>query len=180
MGVNPQYPGQPAGGSASGQTSGMAIAALVLGVLGVCAPCPLGLIGVILGIVALSRIGNTPGLGGRGLAIAGIVIPIVATVFWTAIAVPNFVKFQARAKQAECKANLTVLYAAERSFFAQKESFSTNIQEVGWSPERGNRYAYFLFDVGQVEDRSSAAPTSGPGVTGVNVDTFKHKEERPI
>jgi type II secretory pathway pseudopilin PulG len=162
----------------------MAIASLIFGILGICLPCPLGLVGIILGIIALSRIGNTPGLGGRGLAIAGIVIPIAAGVvsagIWAAIGIPNFIKFQARAKQSECKTNLTAIYTAQRTFFLEKNAFTTNIEDLQWSPPRGNHYAYFLFDVGQVEDRSGAAPTSGPGVTGVNVDTFKHKTERPI
>jgi len=184
MNPNPQYPGQPAGAAAPQGTSGMAIAALVCGIIGICLPCPMGLVAIVLGIIALNRIGNTPGVGGRGLAIAGIVIPIaggiVSAGIWAAIGIPNFIKFQARSKQVECKTNLKSLYTAQQSFYAEKSAYSTNIQELGFSPDRGNRYAYFLFDVGQVEDRSSAAPTSGPGVTGVGVDTFKHREERPI
>jgi hypothetical protein len=184
MTPNPQYPGQPAGGSAPQGSSGMAVAALVFGILGICLPCPLGVVAIILGIIALNRIGQTPGLGGRGMAIAGIVIPIVGGIvsagIWAAIGIPNFMKFQGRAKQIECQTNLLALYTAEKSFYVEKTAYSTNVEELGFHPERGNRYAYFLFDVGQVEDRSSAAPTSGPGVTGVNVDTFKHPEEQPI
>jgi type IV pilus assembly protein PilA len=182
MNPNPQYPGQPPAGPQ--ETSGMAIAALVFGILGICLPCPLGLVGIILGIVALNRIGSTPGLGGRGLAIAGIVVPIAAGVvsigIYAAIGIPNFIKFQARAKQAECKSNLKAVFTAEKSNFQQKDAYSTSLEEIGFDPERGNRYAYFLFDVGQMQDRSSATPGSGEGITGVQVDTFRHKDERPI
>jgi prepilin-type processing-associated H-X9-DG protein len=57
------------------KTSGLAIASLVLGIVG---PCTVGLgsiIGIILGIVGLVKIGKSAGAkGGRGLAIAGIVV----------------------------------------------------------------------------------------------------------
>lgn len=54
----------------------MAIAAFVLGLLGV------AILGVIFGIVALKRIGRTH-QGGKGLAVAGIVL----SVGWVAVAV---------------------------------------------------------------------------------------------
>jgi prepilin-type processing-associated H-X9-DG protein len=57
------------------KTSGLAIASLVCGIIG---PCTLGLaslIGIILGIVGLVKIGNAGGaVRGKGLAIAGIVL----------------------------------------------------------------------------------------------------------
>src|SRR5215469_3115881 len=55
-------------------TSGMAIAAFVLGLLGV------AILGVIFGVAALRRIGRTR-QGGKGLAIAGIVLSIA----WIAV-----------------------------------------------------------------------------------------------
>ena len=57
-------------------TSGMAIAAFVLGLLGV------AILGIIFGVAALRRIGRTR-QGGKGLAIAGIVLSIA----WVAVIV---------------------------------------------------------------------------------------------
>ncbi|MFC4053919.1 DUF4190 domain-containing protein [Actinomadura syzygii] len=76
----PPMPGGPGGGSgygppppshgapASEKTSGLAIAAFVTGLLG----C-FGIVGLVLGFVALRNISRT-GAKGRGLAIAGIVL----------------------------------------------------------------------------------------------------------
>lgn len=62
----PQYPNYLPG---SGPTSGMAIASLVCSLLGI------GLVGVILGHIALSQINASNGYTqGKGLAIAGLVI----------------------------------------------------------------------------------------------------------
>src|SRR4051794_1661118 len=125
MTPNPQYPGQPA--TAPQRTSGLAIAALITGILGVCLPCPLGLVSIGLGIAALVQIGNTPGVGGKALAIIGMILPVAVLPIYAAIAIPNYVKFQARAEQAECRANLKRLWTDERTYYIQRDAYSTNV-----------------------------------------------------
>ena len=57
------------------KTSGLAIASLVCGIIGPCTVGLASLVGIILGIVGLVKIGNAGGaLRGKGLAIAGIVL----------------------------------------------------------------------------------------------------------
>jgi len=62
---------------ASGSNNGMAVAALVLGIIAL-VPCPImipGVLAVIFGIIAYNRSGGLEGVGsGRGMAIAGIVL----------------------------------------------------------------------------------------------------------
>ena len=70
---------QPAGGPPTpAKTSGLAIASLVLGILGLVS-CGLAAIpGLILGVVALVRIGRSRGaLGGKGYAVAGTTVSVV-------------------------------------------------------------------------------------------------------
>lgn len=68
QGYTPQYAPGP-GYAPAGPTSGMAIASLVCSLLGI------GLVGVILGHLALNEIKKSNGYTqGRGLAIAGLVI----------------------------------------------------------------------------------------------------------
>lgn len=70
----PGQPGQQFGGfPQKAKTNGLAIAALVCSFF-----C--GLLGIILGIVAISQI-NKSNEGGKGLAIAGIAIGAVSIVF---------------------------------------------------------------------------------------------------
>jgi type IV pilus assembly protein PilA len=92
-----------------------------------------------------------------------------------AIAIPNFIRFQARSKQGEAKSNLKSMFTAERSFYQEKDRYSGQVDEIGFSPERGNRYGYRLGDCGKTEDRSTATinrDTNGLD-TCVNVDLFK-------
>ena len=68
------------------KTSGLAVASLICGIVGLCT-CGLGgLAGLVLGIVAMGRIKRSRGeLGGRGIALAGLIVSIIAIVFGAAI-----------------------------------------------------------------------------------------------
>lgn len=74
----PLMPPQPG----SSGTSRLAIAALCLGIVGIVPP--LGVVAVVLGAVALSRLGSRP-QAGRGLAVAGIVLGSLAVLAWAVI-----------------------------------------------------------------------------------------------
>lgn len=84
----PPPPGYGAGGGMPGATpqgnNGLAIASLVLSIVGIC--CGIGsIIGIVLGFVALNQIKKT-GQSGEGLAKAGIIIGFITLaigiIFW--------------------------------------------------------------------------------------------------
>lgn len=70
------------------RTSGLAIASMVCGILSLVffwVPLfgfLLGIIAIIFGAVAIRQIGREPNLGGRGMAIAGLVCGIVGVAGW--------------------------------------------------------------------------------------------------
>jgi hypothetical protein len=92
--------------------NGMAVAALVVGILGLVL-CPigpvLGMIALVLGIVALVRAGNLPEpFSRRGTAIAGICLGgasvLVGGLFFT-ILIPALARARELSKRAVCAAN---------------------------------------------------------------------------
>jgi type IV pilus assembly protein PilA len=121
--------------------------ALALSLLGACS-CVTAPAGLILGIVAVVRIHREPGLPGRGLAVAAILVAVLLAPMGAgvvaAIAVPNYLRFQARAKQAECTLNLRALWAKEVAFRVPNGHWASRFSEVGFLPAPGNRYAYVL------------------------------------
>lgn len=157
------------------KTSALAIVALVLSLV-ICF-APLSLLGTILGIVALVRIGSRPELGGKGLAIASIplgVISIAVTGIFAAIAIPNFIAFQAMSKMTEAKSDLKALYVAERSYQAEHGTFGADMSAIGFEPERGNRYAYFLGESGVVEKRDQPRSAPVEHAVIIDADTARH------
>jgi hypothetical protein len=58
-------------GASERRTSGLAVASLVLGILGI------WILAIIFGGVAINQTGKNPNLSGRGMAIAGLILGIV-------------------------------------------------------------------------------------------------------
>jgi type IV pilus assembly protein PilA len=120
-----------------------------------------------------------PPKGGSQAAIIAVVavvaVPVVVAVIGilAAIAIPNFIRFQARSKQTECKVNLKAFVAAERSYFDANQRYTTRLGELGFEPERGNRYAFFA-GAGTRERRDEATASRQDSDTQVGVDRFRY------
>ena len=100
------------------------------------------------------------------LAVGGLcMLCCVGTI--AAIAVPNFLKFGARSKQSEVKSNLKAVFTAEKYWFMEKDTYSESIEDIGFAPERGNRYRYILSPSG---DALNPGEPAGGKHTGVLVD----------
>ena len=101
-----------------------------------------------------------------------IVVAIIGIL--AAIAIPNFIKFQARAKQAEAKSNLRTWFVGERAYLQEKGAYSEFVTSVGFAPERGNRYAYYFAQANSCVLRAASGVAS-PGNTAncFTVDTGK-------
>lgn len=112
------------------KSSKLPVAALLLSIL----PCT-AIIGLILGIVALVRIGKNPAaLGGKGIAIAAVAIPLVMGPITAAIAIPNFVRFGCRSKQSEAKVTLKALHASELRHQSEKGAFTADLAAMSFAP----------------------------------------------
>jgi len=98
----------------------------------------------------------------KGFTLIELMIVVAIIGILAAIAIPNFIKFQARSKQSEAKANLKAIFTAQKAFFQEKDRFSSLTGEVGFEPERNNRYAYFLAATGTIEDRTNSVITRRP------------------
>jgi len=114
---------------APAKTSGLAVASLILGIAG---PCTVGIgsvLGVILGIVGLVKIGKSAGqLAGRGLAIAGLIVSGVGFVmllfivpFAAAILLPAFTGTRNAAYATSSLNNVKQLCAAAHMYAAENK-----------------------------------------------------------
>ena len=110
--VPPQIPGPIIG--APQLKTGMAITAMVLGIIGLVICFPLGLVGIVLGIVALVRVGRSPDkYGGKGMAITGIctgcasiVTGLFISSLFLGIMFPSLARARELAKRSVCASNL--------------------------------------------------------------------------
>ncbi len=102
------------------KTSGMAIASLVCGILGICLvlPAPVGL---LLGIMAIRQINGSSGaIGGKGLAIGGLATSGVGMIACLGISasmlLPALARAKAKANRVKCVNNIGNVYKAGLAF----------------------------------------------------------------
>ena len=63
-----------------------------------------------------------------------------------AIAIPNFLKFQAKAKGHEAKTYLGAIYLAQTAYYSQAGTYPAGpnaFELMNWKPPGGTRYAYY-------------------------------------
>lgn len=130
QGASQSYAGADSG--ATGYSGGMkkreglAMTSLVLGIVGFVTFGGLiigSLVGLVLGMVALNKASKRPSMyGGRGIAIAGIVVNSIALCFMVvfgvimAIALPNLLAARRAANEAYAIRNLRTIADAEEEF----------------------------------------------------------------
>ena len=111
---------------------------------------------------------------GRGFTLVELLISVAIISLLAAIAVPNMMRFQARAKQSEAKTVLKAYAAAQSAYFAEVDSYTDQLDTLGFSPERGNRYAYLASVAPSAWQGRSTVSLGHPGnATGVEVDCWK-------
>ena len=78
----------PTSEGATTRTSGLSVASMVCGIVGLVIPFfgfVLGTLGIVFGAIALNQINKAPSLGGKGMATTGLVCGIVAIASWIII-----------------------------------------------------------------------------------------------
>jgi hypothetical protein len=113
------------------KTSGLAIASLICGILGfLCLPA---IAGIILGIMALVKIGNSQGrLKGNALAIIGISLSVLMLLIVPAgLLLPALGKAHEKARRVQCVNNMKQIGLAVRLYSQDnKEIYPTNFQSM--------------------------------------------------
>jgi len=111
----------------------------------------------------------------KGFTLIELMIVVAIVALLSAIATARFAVSQARSRQSEAMTNLKSMFAAEKAFRAEKGHFSGLVHEIGFSPERNNRYAYFAgLDGTTLEDRRKAAIAGAATDYGIEYDSFKY------
>ncbi|MFZ0827087.1 MAG: DUF4190 domain-containing protein [Verrucomicrobiia bacterium] len=114
----PPLPGVASGASA--KTSGLAIASLVLGILGLFTCGAAALIGLILGIIAMVKVRQSRGaLNGSGIALAGIIVSgifLLMIPLFAAMLLPALAAAKQKAQSINCVNNVKQLSLAMRMY----------------------------------------------------------------
>lgn len=101
----------------------------------------------------------------EGFTLVELMVVVAIIGLLSAVAVPNFKKYQAKAKISEAKLQLSALYTAESSFFSDYNMYGHCLTYMGFDPgpEMANRYFAIGFAtlVSYDSNAYSAATNSG-------------------
>ncbi len=106
------------------------------------------------------------------LIICAVLIPFIA--IYAAIAIPNFLKFQAKSKQLEARHILTGIYEAELNFYVKEGKFSTDLDEIGYAPASTPKY--YQYKIIHADETTSIVRVWGNIDRDDNIDIWEITE----
>jgi len=105
------------------------------------------------------------GSNAPGFTLIELMIVVAIVGILSAIAIPNFVKFQCRSKQTEARSALTALYVAEESYRAEFSKYvvggEADMHVIGFAYKSGSKRRYTLSVTGS--DTAFEASANGQG-----------------
>src|SRR5437773_844415 len=124
--------------------------------------------------------------GDRGFTLIELMIVVAIIGILAAIAIPNFMTYQAKARQSEAKVNLGGLFTTATSYFAENNTFSVpTANSLGYLPAGNIRYNIWYGGIGSISipvaqfkvtaPCSTVAPTAVPvpaGSTAAGLNGF--------
>ncbi len=80
----------------------------------------------------------------KGFTLIELMIVVAIIGILAAIAIPNFMRYQAKSKQSEAKGNLGSIYTSEITYNAENDAYTGTITALDWTSAGTTRYTYSL------------------------------------
>jgi len=93
-----------------------------------------------------------------GFTLVELMVVVAIIGILAAVAIPNYQKYQARARQSEAKMSLASLYTAEQSFAVESTTYSLCLADIGFTLDSPKRY--YAVGFGDVTAGTVCGPAS--------------------
>lgn len=101
-----------------------------------------------------------PKMGESGFTLVELMIVVAIIGILSAVAVPNFKRYQAKAKTSEAKIQLAAAYTSQQSFYGDFGIYHNCLPYMGFDPNKERANRYFAIGINQTAAIQSVAFTS--------------------
>jgi len=78
----------------------------------------------------------------KGFTLIELMIVVAIIGVLAAIAIPNFLNYQCKAKQSEAKSSLGTIRTAQEAYYAEYDNYSDDLGAIGFDTKGAKRYTY--------------------------------------
>ena len=104
----------------------------------------------------------------KGFTLIELMIVVAIIGILAAIAIPNFLNYQCKARQSEAKTNLASVATAQESYFAENGAYSSSKTAIGF--ETKGTSSYTITTTGSASHFTASATTAD--LVGGKTDTW--------
>jgi type IV pilus assembly protein PilA len=116
----------------------------------------------------------------EGFTLVELMVVVAIIGLLSAVAIPNFKKYQAKSKTSEAKLQLASIYSAETSWFSDYDGYATCLNLMGYDPSAEASQRYYVTGFNAGHSNANAASTNnganvnctGAGTTGSAIGTL--------
>ncbi|MCB0357920.1 MAG: prepilin-type N-terminal cleavage/methylation domain-containing protein [Bdellovibrionales bacterium] len=108
----------------------------------------------------------TKSLSNKGFSLIELMIVVAIIGILSAIAIPNFQRFQMKSRQSEAKNSMAAVYQAEKAFHQEWGQYFADWRDIGYAPEGSMKYWVATSNAAGAISPSMASGYMGPSDVG--------------
>lgn len=108
--------------------------------------------------------------GEKGFSLTELMIVVAIIGILAAIAIPNFLRYQARAKQSEAKNNLVAIHTGEVAYFAEHNGYIDDFNAIGFAVTGSSQRYYY--ELGKAKSGTLPPGCSASSLDSVSASSF--------
>jgi len=105
----------------------------------------------------------------KGFTLIELMIVVAIIGILAAIAIPNFLRYQAKSKQTEAKTNLGAIGTNAEAYRSEHDTYVTDFNGLGWSAQGTTRYCY-MYNQFSIPPVYNDSVVGGPSSSNYNQD----------